>query len=529
MRFFLPAAGAALICFLAGCNPQSRNGAAQYLPESNICYNYTSYTEFFNHLSDVIDAAHQGILQTNLSAEDKFEWSSKLAAVRLAIVSCGLNENISSGTSSTRLPGPKAQFKTTRVLCTGSEPEGLLWQFHGNRQINLPESLKNLPEDTLAAVLLPVDVQTISENLKELIQSQENAAILPSGQSRLFQSISGTWVLIIRPGEDGIYTELSLPDQHGLGRKFLQNFLQQTPDGTCNIPLDNKNLQCRVEFSANRILITSKQKSPEPNRKLLQLPAVQSSLPHLPADGIGIIYLSANAGAYIQPARLDALREMPNMLGVLTRKPDALILQTVSDWNPVSEKHLIPAVLTDWPQFLKVLLWADQFSIVTAAMQKNHGCSDHIQILRKAAADYAAAHNGKFPAASGIDGVRELLNGKFLDPAALVCPSAPGDTPAENAEKFTADNCSYVYVGGSTTSTPADFPLFFDWPLNHKDQFNVITVSGKVYSFQLKELNSCRKIASFLQSRFLYPEQEFLRLLKTADSLDAAFLKGHSK
>ena len=57
----------------------------------------------------------------------------------------------------------------------------------------------------------------------------------------------------------------------------------------------------------------------------------------------------------------------------------------------------------------------------------------------------------------------------------------------------------------------------------------MLTISGKILSFQFKNLDSCRKAVSFLQSRFLYPEPDFLRLLKVADTLDTTFLKGQSK
>ena len=123
----------------------------------------------------------------------------------------------------------------------------------------------------------------------------------------------------------------------------------------------------------------------------------------------------------------------------------------------------------------------------------------------------------------------ELLASGLIAPDELICPAAHGDNPARDAASFTYDNCSYVYVGGSGPQTPEDFPLVFDWPLNHRDRFHVFTVGGKVLTFSLKDLKSCRRLASFLQSRFRYSEPDFRRLLEAADKLDAKFLKGHSK
>ena len=526
MRFILPVIGIAFICFLTGCTLPKQEGAVRYLPESEIFYTRTTYTDFVRRLSGTLDATHQAILQSDLPDEAKQEWCVILATIRLAALHCGLNENLTSGTSCRRLASEKIQFHTTRVLATRPPAQGILWNFSGNRTVNLQQSLAQLPAETLAAIVLPVDIDAIRQPLLKTLETLSGGRLNLKGQPSAGHAFSGVWQLVFLPGEDGIYTELSLPDQDGSGHALLTKLLPQTPDGTSYFPPQDNFPEMKVLFSAGRLLITCGQKQTANTRKLLTKPEIRDRSQQLPANGIGVFYLSAEAGKHMRPGRLDPLRPAPEVLGVLDRRQDALILQTISDWDPVSEALLIPTVTTPLPKFMKFLLYLDWLKKTSASLPLNGECTDQMQNIRKALNSYAADHQGIFPAADGIEGFRELLKTPYLSPKALLCPSATGDTPAENAENFTADNCSYVYIGGSSVRTPADFPLVIDWPLNHKDEFRMLTISGKILTFQLKNLNSCRKAVSFLQSRFLYPEPDFLRLLKVADALDTTFLQG---
>ena len=528
MKFIQPIAGAALIGILMGCAAPVRSGAARYLPEGDICYSYTNYNSFFHKLSAILDTTHTDFMQSDLSAKEKQQWSVIFAAIRLAALNTGLTESLSSGISSSRLPGDADLCQTSRVLASASD-DGLLWKFSGTGSLDLQSALGQLPADTLAAVMLTVDAETLFRQFEKMVEILSGNAFSLDKQNISAQSFSGTWQLVCLPGKDGIYAELTLPDRDGAGRRILKQHLPQMPDGTSYLPENEKIPELKVDFPDNCIRISLGKKQSAESRKLQTLPEIRTRAQHLPADGIGIIFLSADTGKYIRPERPAHLRPAPTVLGVLSRRPGALVLQTISDWDPVSEARLIPAVLTPIPGFMKVFLYLDEIRNAAKSLQKNKECSDQLQSIRKALTGYAASHQGNFPAASGLEGFRELLNAHLLAPDALLCPAATGDTAAENAEKFTADNCSYVYVGGSTVRTPADFPLVIDWPLNHKGEFHVLTVSGKILTFQYRKLESCRHAVSFLQSRFLFPEADFQRLLKVAIDLDKEFLKGQDK
>ena len=99
MRSALLFAGTVWISILAGCAMPPQKGAAQYLPESDIFYTRTTYTDFARRLSDILDATHQHFQQSDLPDGAKQEWSVILATIRLAALHCGLNDTLSSGTS----------------------------------------------------------------------------------------------------------------------------------------------------------------------------------------------------------------------------------------------------------------------------------------------------------------------------------------------------------------------------------------------------------------------------------------------
>ena len=134
---------------------------------------------------------------------------------------------------------------------------------------------------------------------------------------------------------------------------------------------------------------------------------------------------------------------------------------------------------------------------------------------------YAAAHGGAFPAQAGIGGLKELFS-CGLSPAALVCPGSE-DEAAKDAEEFSFDNCSYLYFNGYTKKSNPRLPLLIDWPFNHAGSINVILVDGTIETLQISDADNCRKIVSYLQTRYQYSEEEFRELFRKAAQLDQQF------
>lgn len=523
MKSFLLLTGALSVLLLAGCAVDNAKGAAGYLPESNTYYHITDYHFFFRNLNTIADNAHLHILHSKLPDREKEKWSIRLSALRLTAGASGLDENLFSGTSSVRLPGEKPLFRTTRVLGTTSTTPGLLWQIFAPQSIRIGEKLNPLPANTIAAGA--VEVRT--EHLFRLFGKTVNTL---SGEMLPFppeiaEGLAGVWEFVCLPGKDGIYTEITLPDPRSHFSALLQSILPTREDGTKYAPQSEFSPEITFLFQPGRLTLAIGEKTVPPAGTLGDNPQILKHLAYLDANGAGFFYLSPSAGQYLQPDRAAT----PGILAVLTAKPEALILQSVSDWDPISEQWLLPAVLAPIAPFSEIFQSVEMPPETKNSLPEESACTVQLEKLRTALENYAEKHDGKYPAPHSVEGLRELLKEKWISPEQLLCPAATGDTAAKNAESFTADNCSYIYVGGSTRQTPADFPLIMDWPLNHRDEVRILTVGGKIHTFSIRDLNSCRKLASFLQSRFLYPEQDFRRLLDVADTLDNTFLKGYSK
>lgn len=523
MKSFLILAGTWSILLLAGCAVDNAKGAAGYLPESNTYYHVTDYHFFFRNLNTIADNAHLHILHSKLPAPQKEKWSILLSALRMSSGALGLDENLFSGTSSVRLPGEKPLFRTTRVWGTKAAQPGLLWQTVTPEAIHVRSKLKQLPAHTIAAGAVNVRTEQICRLLEKTVNALSGEKI--PFPTEIAEDLSGVWEFACLPGQDGIYTEITLPDPRSHFETFLKSILPSREDGTKYAPQSEFSPEITFHFQPGRLTLAIGKKTVPPAGPLGDDPQILKRLAYLDANGAGFFYLSPSAGQYLQPDRAAT----PCILAVLSAKPEALILQSVSDWDPVSEQWLLPAVLAPVASLGKWFNHVENPLNTKSSLPEGSACTVQLEKLRTALENYAEKHGGKYPVPHSVEGLRELLKERLITPEQLLCPAATGDTAAKNAESFTADNCSYIYVGGSTRQTPADFPLIMDWPLNHRDEVRILTAGGKIHTFFIRDLNSCRKLASFLQSRFLYPEQDFRRLLDVADTLDNTFLKGYSK
>ena len=176
------------------------------------------------------------------------------------------------------------------------------------------------------------------------------------------------------------------------------------------------------------------------------------------------------------------------------------------------------------PFFAVVSSLSDQFAARQNTILEGRyreECRSRLVAVRDALMKYADSHKGAFPARAGIGGLKELLeNG--LRPAALICPGSEDEAAAAPGE-FTFDNCSYLYFEGYTRRSNPKLPLVIDWPFNHADAVNVILVDGTIETLKIADAENCRKVASFLQTRYQYSEKEFRELFRKASRLDQQF------
>lgn len=527
MRSWLSSTAAILLFCAAGCTLQEPQNAADYLPESDIYYSYADHSGLFRNLNIMADRFHLEILQTAQTEQEKQKWSIFLAALRLAAIQWGLTDGVSSGVSSTRIPDGDPLYHTFRVLATNAPEPGLLWQLPVADGVDIPQTLAKFPADTLLAAVIRVDTAPLARLLRESEKKfPEQARLFPL--AKLAKTLSGNWELLQRPGEKGLYFELRLPDQDGILQDQLKTLIRFQPDGTFVLRGDARIPPLSIRLLPGEVRLALAGASAPGQGSLAEDPEMQKRLALLPAKGAGFFYIATEAPWWLNSNYPNSLQRAPRILGVLSVRKNALILQEISDWNAGSETCLLPLIYSP-PESLKIGSFLGKKLYHFAVAGKVHNrCQARLLAIRDALDRFRTAR-GSFPAGNHVEGFRELLQSGSISPENLVCPAATGDIPATDAAAFTADNCSYIYVAGSTAATPEDFPLVFDWPLNHKKKIHVLTVGGRVLTFQAEKLDSCRKVASFLQSRFIYPEKEFRRLLRTAMELDQLFLKGQSK
>lgn len=521
---------AAFALALAGCAapPQGTADMRDILPESDLYYYRASCAEPVRRIQELFDRLDQEMQRSQLPDRRKHELCAIFAACRLALLRSGLADDIACGVSSVRMPDGGPGFLTTRALVAGKKSDGLLWKMFGSQTRNIRAELAALPADTLAAFSIDLRTEEIaaqSAGIAELFTG------MPMQWTQVAQALTGRWRFVCRPGMPDMYFELTVPDRKQTLGAFLKTFFPPRTKDTIRLPKFDNGIEPVILLAGEELILRIGSPADPPGGGLASLPEVDSSLRVLPETGAGWFYLAPGwiNGMTRDSAVLPAATDLPRILAVLDVRPDALILRSRSDWDPLSEAWLLPIVAAGAKPLSDLLAAGEEMQESAREMQSFRACEKQIGLLGAAFRTYASAHGGKFPAGHDIEGCRELLAAGLIGPEAFVCPAARGDTPAKDAASFTYDNCSYVYIGGSGPDTPEDFPLVFDWPINHCGQFHVFTVGGKVLSFSLKELNSCRKLASFLQSRFRYPEPDFRRLLDVADKLDAKFLKGHSK
>lgn len=106
-------------------------------------------------------------------------------------------------------------------------------------------------------------------------------------------------------------------------------------------------------------------------------------------------------------------------------------------------------------------------------------CTANLKLIGLALKGYASDHSDKFPAPNGGEGLKVLLQGKYLeDPGVLHCPACK--------EK---GSDSYFYVGGLSEDVEPETPLVIC--RNHgKNVMNVVYVHGGVVQVPGNKISS---------------------------------------
>ena len=129
---------------------------------------------------------------------------------------------------------------------------------------------------------------------------------------------------------------------------------------------------------------------------------------------------------------------------------------------------------------------------------RRSSCSSNLKQIGIALAMHAGDNGGRFPAASGAEGLELLRKGNYLtDPGCYICPSSNAKSGAgalTYGSKTEPASTSYAYHGGLKQSDRPDLAMAADLTgepdiaanggkPNHSDYGNILFVDGHVTGF----------------------------------------------
>ena len=445
----------------------------------------------------------------------------------------------------------RARLFTNRSTVIGKPgAEGVVWALGGRRNRPLSEEFRALPVGTAFAA----DFEFHPEALWQALERTDRSAgeldrlcrkLLKISLPKLLSSVSGEiGVLLFLDDEadpetmQGVHALLVLNDREGFLFRQLGQLAQLLPGTkseengfTLGQIEEYPTLSIRLFREDSTLYITAGAETLERMAsapRLADTPEFRELAEGLPTEGTGFFYVGSPLGDFLSRVlnrqfddkiRFDARRLYG--LAVTRSEPDGIstMAHASVDYNQIDFLQGIAL-----PFFTFVAALSDQFNdrqeSILAGQQLTM-CRNRLAAVRDALMKYAASHDGAFPAEAGLGGLKALLAGG-LPPAALVCPAGE-DEPAKNTEEFSFDNCSYLYFEGMTKKSNPKLPLLIDWPFNHAGAVNVILVDGTIETLEAADVENCRKVASYLQTRYQYNEAEFRELFRKAARLDQQF------
>lgn len=548
-------AAAALLCALCGCrsaesdpSTRLREQVASRLDAGGSCYQYSDLTATLDAFYAYGDRVSRAVLQSDLPAERRATLTAVWNTFLLGVSLSGLDGGVAVGSSSVRLGlPPSSPVRHRNVVCAVRSSEnqpGLIWNLFGDGRRDLRGALETVPADALLAAdfefrpeLLLKFAEHLASNFRQ--EGRPEPRFL-SDLKETVPSLSGVWRIIVAPPADGardgalpFLFSLRLPDHDGRLFKLLTGSPAPSAPGAV-LPLARfKSLTSSppaVAAQGDSVVIYSDGQAVralgDGTPRLSETAGFASLTSGLTLEGSGFLYSAAGLGRtldFLVPGQLGGVPlplELPEQLYVLHAEPLGITAEGNSEWDLSTTQLCLKLTPVLMRLASKTVLRVENAAATVRGNADFQSCGDNMRRIGRALAAYARAHGGRFPAGGAVEGMRELISGGYLPAASAVCPAAHGDSPAPDAGSFGPSNCSYVYFGGSSDKSAAKLPLLTDWPLNHRNRFHVLFVDGEIRSYALENLNSCRRLVSFLHSRFRYGEADFQRLMNAAKELD---------
>ena len=140
----------------------------------------------------------------------------------------------------------------------------------------------------------------------------------------------------------------------------------------------------------------------------------------------------------------------------------------------------------------------------------NRKCLDDLLKYAKILKKYSAANNNQYPSGNNAAGLKKMAEFAKLP---------PDEFSLKNGKK-TIPFGRFYYWGENFKSKAHNLPLLCDRGGVHTDKLHVLFCDGSIREFELKNIRSARRIASFLHTVFNYDSETFSMLLKQAERLD---------
>lgn len=474
----------------------------------------------------------------------------------------GIEDIRGYGSSSVRISGKDepARFHNRAFLMIRPESKGVLWAIPGKENRPFAPTWEALPAETdgvFQCDLNPGEALRIlsgSQTIAPYLKDEKLTAILGESPEKLLDGFAGTvtFATIPAPASDKEAIQrnhimASVPDNGGKlaglirkGASFLPGVKSETERIVLPPVFGEQAPQARpvILLGEGRIVFFSSLAAEKafsaPQKKLAENADFKRFAAGLPTDGIAFVYSHGNFAEpfnqimeqFGQTFRMPETAWPQTILSVIRREHDGFLMLENStldnNQKAVFQATVIPAVIgaviiKEYQQRQAGEESTEEAPDTTAE------CQLKLEQFKSALAGYAAKHDGAYPAKDGLEGIRELLAGKFLPLDATVCPGAAGeDVPAASAQAFDYSNCSYLYFGGFTEKSNPKLPLVADWPLNHSGAVNVLLIDGTIEKLDLKT-NNCKRIIGQLQSMYHYSEEEFRNLIRQTDAIDKLF------
>ncbi len=443
--------------------------------------------------------------------------------------------------ASSKFDNKTGYFRNRGYLAVQPDAKGFLINMFGTENRDLKTEISALPANTIYAADVIINPGEIIRALKQAPQTyQQINDLVPDVVLKQVEDVlnetEGEWGIVVyadETAEQKIHFLLAMPDKNHRIYDLLKlkavavndNGIVLSPRQSPHPKID---LEIVADWTEGQLNIYS---SPEAitalgsaQQKLIDSEYFKKLSAGIDTNGLGFVYVGDIQGLLLDDLvgeEYDLSMVFPQIFGVYSRQKDGFIMANNSnmDINQIQFFSMVSSSVSN-----AVPLLMDKFknsgAAATETAYDNTDCLKNMEAIRTTLMAYAAKNDGKFPEKSGFIGFEALIKDFGLNPANAVENEETAYVPGK---EFTADNCSYILLGGLTQKDNPKLPVVIDWPYNHDGTINVILVDGTVQTIQLDGTESCKRIVSFLHTQYKYSEEDFNRLMKIANELDSLY------